>query len=377
MTTIWRCDLVPQYEAYREEIDAAIRGVLASGRYVLAENVAAFEAEMAAYVGAAHGVGLNSGTDALIFALVAAGVGPGDEVVTTPFTAIPTYSAIRHVGAIPVFADIDPDTMLMDLGEVERVITPRTRAVVAVHLFGNAVDIEALRRIAGPGVFILEDCAQAHGAAVRGRRAGSLGDAAAFSFYPTKNLGGYGDGGMVTTNDAAMAESIKKRRMYGMINKDFFDRDGINSRLDELQAAILRVKLRHLDAMNAARRALAARYAELLPAELLRPQAVRPGVEAVHHVYAATCRDRRDELLASLEQQGIQANVYYPLPLPRQEAYRRAFSDHPAVPRAEALCQRVIALPFYPEMPEAIVETVASAIRRFYLHEGDPAGRAG
>ncbi len=363
--TIWRCDLVPQYEAYQAEIDGAIRRVLGSGRYVLGDNVAAFEAEFSAYVGVSHGVGVNSGTDALILALVAAGIGPGDEVITTPFTAIPTYSAIRHTGATTVFADIDPETMLMDLGNVERALSPRTRAIVAVHLFGNAVDVEALRQIAGPGVFLLEDCAQAHGASVRGVRVGALGDAAAFSFYPTKNLGGYGDGGMVTTRDPALAEVIRRRRMYGMINKDAFTSDGINSRLDELQAAILRVKLGYLDAMNARRRALAARYAELLPGAFLRPQVVRPGVEPVHHVHAALCRDRRDELVAFLEQEGIQSNVYYPMPLPHQEAYRRVFPDVPKVPVAEEICRRVIALPLYPEMPEAIVERVAAAIGRF------------
>jgi dTDP-4-amino-4,6-dideoxygalactose transaminase len=363
---IWRCDLVPQYEAYREEIDAAIRGVLGTGRYVLAENVAAFEAEFAAYLGARHGVGVNSGTDALILALGSAGVGPGAEVITTPFTAIPTYSAIRHTGATPIFADIDPGTMLMDLAAVERALTPRTRAVVAVHLFGNAVDVEALRRIVGPEVFILEDCAQSHGAAVRGRRTGTLGDAGAFSFYPTKNLGGYGDGGLVTTESAALADDVRRKRMYGMISKDAFVVDGVNSRLDELQAAILRVKLRHLDAMNARRRALAALYAQLLPAEHLRPQVVHPDVEPVHHVYAALCRDRRDELVAALERDGIQTNVYYPMPLPRQEAYRRVFSDTPSVPEAEGVCARVIALPLYPEMADAVVEEVAGAITRFY-----------
>lgn len=363
---IRRCDLVPQYEAYRAELDLAIQQVLGSGRYVLAANVAAFEAEFAAYVDVPYGVGVNSGTDALILAMDAFGVGEGDEVITTPFTAIPTYSAIRHTRATPVFADIDPETMLMDLGAVERALTPRTRAVVAVHLFGNALDIEALRRIVGPSVFILEDCAQSHGAAVRGRRTGGLGDAGAFSFYPTKNLGGYGDGGMVTTRDEALAQAVRRRRMYGMLNKDTFATDGINSRLDELQAAILRVKLRHLDAMNARRRELAALYAGLLPSEHLRMQVVRPGVEPVHHVNAVLCRTSRDELVSFLAQEGIETNVYYPLPIPHQEGYRRAFASVPAVPAAEDVSRRVMALPMFPEMPAAVVERVASAVQRFY-----------
>jgi len=363
---IWRCDLVPQYEAYRQEIDAAIGAVLRSGRYVLAENVAAFEAEFAAYVGSPHGVGVNSGTDALILALECAGVGQDAEVITTPFTAIPTYSAIRRAGARPVFADIDRETMLMDLDAVARALTPRTRAVVAVHLFGNAVDVEALRRVVGPDVFILEDCAQSHGATVRGRMTGALGDAGAFSFYPTKNLGAYGDGGLVTTPSAALASAVARRRMYGMVDKDTFVTDGTNSRLDELQAAILRVKLGHLDAMNARRRALAARYAERLPAEHVRLQAVRPDVVPVYHVLSALCDARRDELVLALEREGIQSNVYYPMPLPRQEAYRRAFTDTPAVPAAEEVSRRVIALPLYPEMDEAVVDRVAEAITRFY-----------
>jgi dTDP-4-amino-4,6-dideoxygalactose transaminase len=364
VTTIWRCDMVPQYEAHAAEIDEAIRGVLRSGRYVLGENVTAFEREFAEYLGAPFAIGVNSGTDALLLALGSFGVGPGDEVITTPFTAIPTYSAIRHTRATPVFADIDPETFLMDLGAVERALTPKTRAVVAVHLFGNAIDVEALRAIVGPDVFILEDCAQSHGATVRGKKAGTLGDAAAFSFYPTKNLGGYGDGGMVTTHRKEIADGVRLRRMYGMISKDEFIVDGINSRLDELQAAVLRVKLRYLDGMNAARRALAARYAALLPPQVT-PPVIRPGIEHVHHVYVALC-DRRDELVASLDGQGIQTNVYYPMPLTRQEAYRRAFPVAPPVPAAEHVCSRVIALPMYPEMPASTVELVAAAMGRFY-----------
>lgn len=366
MTMIRRCDMVPQYEAHAAEIDAAIHGVLRSGRYVLGENVEAFEHEFSTYLGSPFGVGVNSGTDALLLALSAFGIKPGDEVITTPFTAIPTYSAIRHTRATPVFADIDPRTFLMDLGAVERALTPRTRAVVAVHLFGNAIDVEALRTIVGPDVYILEDCAQSHGAMVRGKRAGSLGDAAAFSFYPTKNLGGYGDGGMVTTHRKEIADSVRLRRMYGMITKDEFIVDGINSRLDELQAAILRVKLRHLDAMNAARCARAALYAARLPEEV-QPQSIQPGIDPVHHVYAALCADRRDELLASLDEQGIQTNVYYPMPLTRQEAYRRAFpGSTPAVPAADDVSARIIALPMYPELSESAIEHVAAAICRFY-----------
>jgi dTDP-4-amino-4,6-dideoxygalactose transaminase len=364
---IWRCDLVPQYEAYQTEIDAAIRQTLLSGRYILAENVAAFEKEFAEYVGVRYGVGVNSGTDALMMPLWLCGIKPGDEVITTPFTAIPTFSAIRHIGAKPVFLDLEPDTFLMNLDELAAKVTERTKAVVPVHLFGNAVDVERIRQIVGDDVRIVEDCAQSHGAKVRGKMTGSMGDFAAFSFYPTKNLGAYGDGGLVTTDNAEAAELMKKRRMYGMISKDEFITDGINTRLDELQAAILRVKLRHLDAMNARRRELAALYTELLPKEHVTPQAVREGVESVWHVFSATVSGRRDELLQFLESRDIQANVYYPMPTTKQKGYQAAFgSDAPELPVAEYLSRHIIALPFYPEIEISTIETVARAIREFY-----------
>ncbi len=340
--------------------------MLESGRYVLAENVAAFEREFAAYLGVAHGVGVNSGTDALILALRELGVRPGDEVITTPFTAIPTYAAIHHVGAVPVFVDIEADTFLMDLAQVDAAITPRTRGVVPVHLFGNAVDVEALRAIVGVNRFILEDCAQAHGAEVRGRRVGSLGDAAAFSFYPTKNLGAYGDGGMVTTNDPDLASRLRLRRMYGMVSKDEFVTEGINTRLDELQAAILRVKLSHLDVMNERRRALASSYAAHLPISHVFPQVVRDGVRSVVHVYAACCAGRRDELLRALEGTGIQANVYYPLPLYRQRGFQANQEGLPSLPVVEDVARRIIALPFYPEMDDSSLRAVADAVTMFF-----------
>src|SRR5262249_49884695 len=219
---IWRCDLALQYRAFKSEIDEAIARVLESGRYVLGDEVAAFETEFARYVGAAYGVAVNSGTDALMMALWAIGIRPGDEVITTPFTAIPTYAAIHHTGATAAFVDIDPATYLMDLDKVADAITPRTAAVVPVHLFGNVVDVPKLRSIVGPTIRIVEDCAQSHGASLRGHMSGSLGDVAAFSFYPTKNLGAYGDGGMVTCHDAAIAGAVRSRRTYGMINKDEF-----------------------------------------------------------------------------------------------------------------------------------------------------------
>ena len=363
---IWRCDLVPQYLEMKSEIDEAMQRVLRSGRYVLADEVRAFEQEFARYLGVKHTVGVNSGTDAIMMALWALGVGRGDEVITTPFTAIPTYSAIRHLGATAVFVDIDPRTFLMDLDQVAAAITPRTRAVVPVHLFGNLVDIPRLRAIVGSGITIMEDCAQSHGATLGGAQSGSFGDASAFSFYPTKNLGAYGDGGLVATNDQTVADTIRSRRMYGMISKDEFVEDGVNTRLDELQAAVLRVKLRHLDAMNARRRAVADLYRELLPGGI-RPQEIPAGVVPNYHVYSATCASDRDGLIAALEAQSIQTNVYYPMPLTQQKGYR---GPAPLLEATLAVCRRVIALPMYPEIPEATVRTVASAVTAFVATGG-------
>ncbi|HUU29522.1 MAG TPA: DegT/DnrJ/EryC1/StrS family aminotransferase [archaeon] len=363
---IWRCDLVPQYMAYKKEIHEAINRVLGSGRYILASEVAAFEREFASYIGVEYGIGVNSGTDALILALSMCDIREGDEVITTPFTAIPTYAAIRHAGAKPVFVDIEPDTFLLDLAKVKDAITPRTKAVVPVHLFGNAVDIELLRKIVGRDIFIVEDCAQAHGAEVRGGKAGSLGDFGVFSFYPTKNLGGYGDGGIITTNDSEAADILRKKRVYGMISKDEFIFDGVNSRLDELQAAILRVKLRHLDRMNKRRSELADLYRRHLPEECIRPQVVRRGVKSVHHVYCALCIKLRDELLVFLEKNDIQANVYYPKPLYKQDGYRKVYRKEYNLPVVEEVSKRIIALPFYPEMSEEVLLSVTEKITEFY-----------
>ena len=358
---IWRCDLTLQYLEMKAEIDAAMQRVLHSGRYVLADEGRAFEEEFSKYLGVKHAVGVNSGTDAIMMALWALGVAKGDEVITTPFTAIPTYSAIRHVGATPVFVDIDPQTFLINLDQVAAAITAKTKAIVPVHLFGNVVDITRLRAIVGPGIKIMEDCAQSHGATIAGAQTGSFGDAAAFSFYPTKNLGGYGDGGLVATNDQAVADTIRSRRMYGMISKDEFVEDGINTRLDELQAAVLRVKLRFLDAMNARRRAVADLYREVLP-DVMQPQRIPDGVVANYHVYAATCDTDRDGLIAALDAQSIQTNIYYPMPLTKQRGYRGAT---PALTASDGVCARVIALPMYPEIPESIVRTVGAAVTTF------------
>jgi dTDP-4-amino-4,6-dideoxygalactose transaminase len=369
---IWRCDLVPQYLAYKAEIDVALDDVLASGRYILAEQVAAFEEEFARYLGVRHAIGVANGTDALTLALVALAVGPGDEVITTPFTAIPTVSAIVDAGATPVFVDVRPDTFLLDLDQVGAALGPRTRAVVPVHLFGNVVDVARLRDVVGPGVPVIEDAAQAHGSTRAGKQAGTLGTCGAFSFYPTKNLGGYGDGGAIVTDDDALAERLRRLRTYGMVDKDHIVEHGINTRLDELQAAVLRVKLRHLDAMNARRRALAARYRAGVPPGLLRWQEVPAGVVPNWHVFPALVSADRDGLVQRLAQEGIQTNVYYPLPLYRQEAHRRRFGAHRPLPVVERLCAHILALPLYAELPEATQDVVIAALLR-HARRGGPA----
>jgi len=362
---IRRCDLAPQYLAYKAEIDAAIEEVLVSGRYVLAEQVARFEESFARYLGVRYAVGVGNATDGLTLALRAVGVGPGDEVITTPFTAIPTVSAIVDAGATPVFVDVCPDTFLLDCDEVAKVVTARTRAVVPVHLFGNVVDVRRLRALVGPALPIVEDAAQAHGSTIAGIHAGTMATCGVFSFYPTKNLGGYGDGGAVVTNDPAISERVRLLRTYGMVDKDRIVTHGINSRLDELQAAVLRVKLRHLDEMNTQRRALAARYmAETDPA-LFRYQRIPDGVTPNYHVFAAVCGGERGPLVRHLDDVGIQTNVYYPLPLYRQEANRELCREQLPLPHVEALCERILALPLYPDMPAEAQSMVIEALNRF------------
>lgn len=363
---IWRCDLSLQYLEYKKEIDSAISDVFTSGVYIHGKNVSLFEEEFANYIGTKYGVGVNNGTDALIQALICLNVEKGDEVITTPFTAIPTYSAIRALGAKPVFVDIDPNTFLIDISQIKDVISSRTKAIIPVHLFGNAVDVEKLKNLVGSEIKILEDCAQAHGALIGSKKVGCFGDLAAFSFYPTKNLGAMGDGGMVLTNSEEYAGLIRKRRMYGMINKDEFILDGGNTRLDEVQAAILRTKLLHLDAMNQKRKNLFNKYLELLPIEHIKPQMVSAGITSVYHVFCCVCDEGRDELVKFLESRNIQSNIYYPLPLYKQKAYVAQFGKHRELPMVEELTKRIIALPFYPELSEEKLVYITENVKEFF-----------
>jgi dTDP-4-amino-4,6-dideoxygalactose transaminase len=363
-TQILRVDQAAQYEAYAPEILGAIEGVLKSGRYVLGPELAAFESEFAAYLGAEHVIGLADGTRAITLALEAAGVESGDEVITTAFTAVPTIGAILDAGAVPVFVDIDPATWLIDIEKIIEAVTERTAAIVPVHMFGNVVDIPRLQAALPSAVPIIEDAAQAHGSRIGNRYAGTMGEFGTFSFYPTKNLGGYGDGGAIVCRDAVQAERLRLMRNHGMRGKDHWARSGVNSRLDDIQAAVLRVKLSHLDEMNTARAELAAAYGARLPAAF-RPQRPTAGATVNNHLFQVRFEGDRDGLSAYLDGAGIQNNVYYVIPHHLQEAVAHLGYKPGSLPVTEAVCADAIALPLYPEMPLGVVERVCAVIEEF------------
>jgi aminotransferase EvaB len=362
VSTIRTFDYRSQLAAIRREIDDAIAAVLDSGTLILGPAVLGFERQFADWLGGGHAVGVNSGTDAIAIALRALGIGPGDEVITVPNTAVPTVSAIRMTGALPVFCDVEPRTALLDLQQLPRHLTPRTRAIVPVHLYGNVVDVPALQALVrGRGIAVVEDCAQSHGATLHGRHAGTFGDVAAFSFYPTKNLGAYGDGGLCFTKNADLAEQLRRVRTYGFTAAPHAECEGVNSRLDELQAAILAVKLRHLDGWVERRRALAAAYDERLPAAVARVEPA-PGVAHARHLYVVRV-PRRDDVRRRLDELGVATGVHYPTPIHRMRGY--AFLGHGEghAPVAERLCAEVLSLPLYPELAFADVDRVAAALQ--------------
>ncbi len=359
-------DLRPQNEALRAEIEAALGRVLDSGVYVLGPEVAAFEEEFAASCEVAFAVAVNSGTAALQLALLAAGIGPGDEVVTTPFTFIATACAIRYVGANPVFADIDFATRNLDPEAALKVLTPRTRALIPVHLYGQVADMDPLRALCERrGIALIEDAAQAHGARYRGAPAGSLGELGCFSFYPTKNLGALGEGGLVTTRDAKLADRLRLLRDWGGREKYQHDRVAYNARMDAFQGAVLRVKLRRLEAWNEQRRALAARYASLLPEIGLEAPAELPGCRHVFHVYAVRVPER-ERVAAALREQGIGTGVVYPRPLHLQPAFADLGLGVGSFPNAERAARELLGLPMYPglaaDAPQRVVEALSRAL---------------
>jgi dTDP-4-amino-4,6-dideoxygalactose transaminase len=361
-------DFAAQYAAIGGEIRAAIEKVMASQQFVLGPEGAAFEQEIAKLCGVAHGVGLASGTDALILALRACGVRAGDEVLLPPFTFVATGSAVSALGAKPVFADIRPDTYNVDPSEIERRVTPRTRAIVAVHLYGLAADMDPILAFAkSRGLPVIEDNAQAIGASYKGRRTSSLGDAACFSFYPTKNLGAYGDAGLVTTNSAKIAARLRTLRNHGQTAKYLSSEPGWNSRLDEIQAAILRVKLRHLADWQRARQANAAEYTRLLnQIPGVMPPMVPEGYEHVFHQYTIRV-ERRDALQHFLSERKIGSTVYYPHPLHLQPLYASLGHKAGDFPHAERAAQEVLSLPMYPELRKEqivrVVETIAEFLK--------------
>ena len=353
-------DLKAQYESIRAELDDAALRVMKSGWYILGSEVDAFEKEFAAYIGVGHAIGVGSGTEALHIALLALGVGAGDEVITVPNTAVATVAAIELTGARPVLCDVRPDTMLMDVGKLASAITARTRAIIPVHLFGQSADLAPILELArSQKIFVLEDCAQAHGATYRGKRVGSWGDVAAFSFYPTKNLGAYGDGGAIVTNDAQLAERVKLLRQYGWRERYASDIKGMNSRLDEMQAAILRVKLKYLDQWTAARRERAALYTELLRTVTL-PREMSYG-EAVYHLYVVQTPNRQS-LIAHLQTRGIGTAIQYPFPIHLQAAYSNMGCPAGTFLVAERLAREILSLPLYPELTLADVRAVSDAV---------------
>jgi dTDP-4-amino-4,6-dideoxygalactose transaminase len=361
-------ELKRQYAEIGREIDAAIGRVMARGNFILGEEVAAFEEEFARYLGVKYGVGVASGTEALYLALLAAGVGAGDEVITVPNTAVPTVAAISEAGAQPVFVDINPATYTMDMARLAGAVTPRTKAVIPVHLYGNVADMAPLLDVAQKHkLAVIEDACQAHGAEYRGKKAGAFGTMGAFSFYPTKNLGAYGDGGMVVTGDEALARRLKLLRMYGLADKEKYLHTikGINSRLDEVQAAVLRVKLKHLDAWNRRRREIAALYNKLLAGLPLRLPVEPPYARQVYHLYVAGTA-RRDALRRYLEQHHIGSAVHYPLPVHRQPAYADLGLAEGSFPAAEKSAAEVVSLPMFPELKNEEIEIVAGTIAEFF-----------
>lgn len=356
-------DLRAQYRSIKSEVDAAVLALLDSGQFVLGDAVAAFESAFAPYAASAHAVGTNSGTSALHLALIAAGVGPGDEVITTPHTFIASVAAIDYCGATPVFVDIDPVSFTIDPVAIEAVIGERTKAVLPVHLYGQMADMEPIIEIAARhGLVVIEDAAQAHGAEYRGRRAGSIGVAGCFSFYPGKNLGAYGEGGAVTTSDDEMAHSVRVLRDWGAEEKYHHVRKGFNHRLDGIQGAVLGVKMEHIEAWTAARREAAARYdAWLADVEVDTPIEV-DGRRHVYHVYAIRTDDR-EGLRAHLADAGVATGIHYPIPVHLQPAYAELGCGRGDFPHAEAAAAEVLSLPLFAEITPEQQEIVVTAVR--------------
>lgn len=353
-----------QYLSYKDEIDTAISRVLEKGWYILGEEVKAFEEKFAGYIGVSHGIGVGSGTEAIHLALATCGIGQGDEVITVSHTAVATVAAIELAGATPVLIDIEPDFFTLDPNKIEKVITSKTKAILPVHLYGQPADLDSILEIARKyHLRVIEDCAQAHGATYKGKRLGAYGDMACFSFYPTKNLGALGDGGMVVTSDKELAHKARLLREYGWAERYVSHMPGWNTRLDEIQAAILRVKLKHLDEDNAKRICLAELYDnQLTNANLILPKK-RENSTHVYHLYVIQTRNR-DKLLVFLKEKGIGVLIHYPVPVHLQPAYKDLHFGY-NLPVTERMAGEIISLPIYPELSDLDVQMIIGTIMDF------------
>lgn len=355
-------DLRGQHAALMQEILRAVGQVIESGRYILGPNVEAFEQEAAEFLGAREAIAVGSGTDALYLSLVAAGIGPGDEVITTPFSFVATATAIRFAGARPVFVDIDPATYNIDAAAIEQAVTPATCAVIPVHLYGQPANIEAIKPICKRyDLALIEDCAQSFGARRGTGMTGTFGVAGCFSFYPSKNLGGIGDGGLIVTNSDEIAQRLRRLRNHGTERPGHHSEVGFNSRLDEIHAAVLRIKLRHVAEYNAARRRVAQEYNRLLADVPVTTPFEDPKGQHVYHQYTILCEDR-DRLQEELKQAGISADIHYRMPIHKQKSFAADYAGV-SLPNAERIASQCLCLPIYPELTSEQIERIATTIR--------------
>lgn len=358
-------DLTAQYHSIKEEIDAAVHATLESGQFILGPAVTRFEESIAAYLGVQHAIGLASGTDALVLALRALDIGAGDEVIIPAYTFFATAGTVMSVGATPVFVDIDPVTYQIDVAQIENRVTAKTKAIIPVHLYGHPADMDPILQLArSRGLKVIEDNAQAFGATYRGKKTGSVGDIGCLSFFPTKNLGAYGDGGMLVTNDVALAERIRMLRTHGWKKKYYSEEVGYNSRLDALQAAVLQAKLRHVDLWNLKRREIAQRYTEHLSTLGVVVPVECDWGRHVYHLYTVRS-ERRDELQAFLRQNGIACEVYYPLPPHLSTPCKKLGYSEGEFPCAERASQETLALPLYPELTGTQQDKVLNTVKEF------------
>lgn len=357
-------DLTTQHQNIRNEINAAIQGVLDRGDFILGNDVTKFEEEFAAYCGTKYAIGVDNGLSALELSLRAFGIGPGDEVIVPAHTFVASAAAITFAGATPVFVDVDSETLNIDPERIEEAITPHTKAIIPVHIYGLPANMQMILDLAKKfNLKVVEDACQAHGASYNGQHAGSIGDAASFSFYPTKNLGACGDGGIVTTNDAKVAETIRSLRNCGQTSKNVHELEPFNRRLDSIQAAILRVKLRYLDQWIESRRKLATHYTKLLKDANVRLPAEPQGYQSVYHLYVIRSQNR-DALQSHLNERGIGTAIHYPTPVHLQPFFSNGKDRRGEFPIAEKICNEILSLPMFPELTEKQVELVASEINR-------------